>query len=150
MQTFFMISMNIASNGDAPEPQALLELRRRLRDRSYTPESELAYYRQLWQLSGFDNYQFTLSRRGGGFPSADIRVRVVGGQVAGAHHLETGTPVVVGEAIGTMEDYFLELEQALKRGEGEVRVEYHSLYGYPLSFCLSKSLAGESEHRQLA
>lgn len=149
MQTF-MISMNIASNGDAPEPQVLLELRRKVRDWSYNAESRLAYHRQLWQLSGFDSYQFTLSRRGGGFPSEDIRVRVVAGQVVSAHHLETGAPVITSEAIGTVEDYFQSLEHALRQGGGQVRVEYHSLYGYPLSFCLSESLVGQSEHRQLA
>lgn len=149
MQTF-MISMNIASNGDAPQPQTLLELRRRVRDWSYGPESELAYHRQLWRLSGFDNYQFTLSRRGGGLPSADIRVRVVAGQVVSAHYLDTGAPVVTGEAIGTIEDYFYELGQALRQGGGQVRVEYHSLYGYPLSFCLGESLVKQTEHRQLA
>ncbi|WP_027330507.1 DUF6174 domain-containing protein [Marinimicrobium agarilyticum] len=149
MQTF-MISMNIASNGDAPEPQTLLELRRKVRDWSYSAESELVYHRQLWQLSGFDSYQFTLSRRGGGLPAADIRVRVSEGQVVSAHHLETGAPVITGDAIGTVEDYFWELEQALRQEGGQVRVEYHSLYGYPLSFCVSESLLGQSEHRQLA
>lgn len=150
MQTF-MISMNIASNGDAPEPQTLLELRRKVRDwSSCSAQSQLAYHRQLWELSGFDNYQFTLSRRGGGFPSEDIRVRVVAGQVVSAHHLETGAPVISGEAVGTVQDYFQDLEHALRQGGQQVRVEYHSLYGYPLSFRLSESLVGQSEHRQLA
>ncbi len=146
-----MISMNIASNGCATAPETLLELRRRVRDLSCCAETELDYHRQLWRLSGFDSYQFTLSARSARQADLDVRVRVVNGAVACAHRLEDpSTPVRLPE-VGTVEDYFQWIEQALQHRTKGTRVHYHPLYGYPLCFTLDEAHAGHrAEARQFA
>jgi len=146
-----MISMNIASNGCATAPDTLLELRRRVRDLSCSAETELDYHRQLWRLSGFDSYQFTLSARSTHQSDLDVRVRVVNGVVACAHRLEDPTTPVRVPEVGTVEDYFRWIEQALQLRTEGTRVHYHSLYGYPLCFSLQEAYAGRrAEARQFA
>ncbi len=145
-----MISMNIASNGQAQEPEALLELRRRVRDLSCSAETELAYHRELWRLSGFGSYQFTLSVRGARQAAPDVRVRVVDGVVASAHRLDDPAVGVMPPEVGTVEDYFQWIERALQRRLGKARVHYHPLYGYPLCFSLEEVQIGQTEQRQLA
>lgn len=145
-----MISMNIASNGQAQEPEALLELRRRVRDLSCSAETELNYHRELWRLSGFDSYQFTLSVRGNCQAAPDVRVRVVDGMVDSAHCLDDPAVRVRPPEVGTVEDYFQWIERALKRHSGGTRVHYHPLYGYPLCFSLDEIHLGQTEQRQLA
>lgn len=149
MQTM-MISMNIASNGRVMAPEALVELRRQVRDLRCSAETELAYHRQLWRLSGFDTYQYTLSTRSPRKGASDIRVRVVGGVVTSAHRLDDPGARVGASQVGTVEQYFQWIEQALERRSGGARIHYHPLYGYPLSFSLEETLVGQTERRQLA
>lgn len=145
-----MISMNIASNGQAQEPEALVELRRRVRDLSCNAETELNYHRELWRLSGFDSYQFTLSVRGTHHVVPDVRVRVADGVVVSAHRLDDPTVRVSAPEVGAVEEYFRWIKQALKRYSGRTRVHYHPLYGYPLCFSLEEVHLGQTEQRQLA
>lgn len=144
-----MISMNIASNGQAREPEALLELRRRVRDVSASPEEALHTHWQLWQMSGFDTYQFTLSRCGS-VGCNDIRVRVAAGAVVSAHELGTGKACSTAE-VGTVDDYFRWIEAELYRKPRTPQAVYHPLYGYPLSFSLQSTQdSRRALERQLA
>lgn len=143
-----MISMNIASNGQAQEPESLVKLRCRVRDLRVSPEAALDIHRQLWRLSGFDTYQFTLSQRSA-LTSADIRVRVANGEVLSAHELGTGRPYPIHD-VGTVDEYFEWIAVELRRTPNNLRALYHPLYGYPLSFTLAESYSGQAQQRQLA
>ncbi|UZJ44575.1 DUF6174 domain-containing protein [Marinimicrobium sp. C6131] len=143
-----MISMNIASNGQAREPEALLELRRRVRDVNTSPEEALYVHWQLWQMSGFDSYQFTLSRCGS-VGCNDIRVKVSGGAVISAHELGSGRLCSAAE-VGTVDDYFRWIEAELYGKPRTPQTVYHPLYGYPLSFALEVAHTRQEQERQLA
>lgn len=137
-----MLSMNIASNGEplGPEPWHPLKPRD---PGSADPQAQLAYHRALWRLRRFDNYHYTLSQRRMGVAEADLRVQVVDGVVAAVHRLDVASPVQPPPDVGTVEDYFDRIEQALMAAPGAVLAYYHSLHGYPLSVIfrgLEKSL----------
>lgn len=143
-----MLSMNIASNGANLAPEALLQLKRQYRTRANDPHSQLAYHRALWRLSGFDDYRYTLSRRCFAMPESDIRVQVAGGKIHSARCLEPGGETVpVEDEVGTIDDYFDWIEQALRDAPESVRAQYHSLHGYPLSFTLLSTHQGQPERR---
>jgi len=127
-----MFSMNIASNGEALAPEQWRQLGRR-DPGSAEPRAQLAYYRALWQLRRFDCYQYTLSQRRLGEPEADLRVQVVGGEVARVHRLDLACPVDPPPEVGTIEDFFDRIERAIIAAPGAVLACYHSLHGYPLS-----------------
>lgn len=143
-----MISMNIASNGQAEEPEALLALRRRVRDVNPSPEEALYIHWQLWQLSGFDAYQFTLSRCGS-VGCHDIRVNVAAGAVVAAHELGTGRPHAAAE-VGSVDDYFRWLASELNHTGRKPPTVFHPLYGYPLSFALQQAHSRHEQERRLA
>lgn len=162
MQTF-MVSMNIVSNGRSAAPEALRELRQDISAMNLDgSRAELAYHRQLWRLSGFGTYQFTLIRRGSGPRGGDIRVRVKDGVLASALRLDErgleAEPIPVsGPEVGTIDDYFQRIDQELCHAKLGVNVYYHPQYGYPMSFRTSERFPvqgerflAQGEARQLA
>lgn len=144
-----MISMNIASNGASVTPQALAAVKCRYSGLEADPFEALAYHRELWRLSGFDTYQYTLSQRCFALPESDLRVWVVGGKVVEVRRVDCATPIELPQGAGTVESYFDWIEQVLRDAPGRVQAHYHGLHGYPQSFLL-KNFGQELGQRQLA
>lgn len=131
-----MIAMNICSDGTPPSAEKCLELAKRYRPDD-GPMGRFLYHRALWRHSGFDTYQYTLSRRCFAMPESDVRVRVEAGRVVSAFTLpeEGRREAPLDEALN-MDEYFEQIRHALAADPTSVAVEYHPVHGYPLSISI--------------
>lgn len=133
-----MIAMNICSNGAALSGPALAELETRYETGNQGPISRFLYHRALWRWSGFASYQYILSRRGCSRTEKDLKVRVENRRVCSAFELGGDSSEALsapGRAL-TIDDYFDLIYRALLENPETISVEYHHLYGYPISLAL--------------
>lgn len=133
-----MIAMNICSNGVAISEPALAELETRYEAGNQGPINRFLYHRALWRWSGFSSYQYILSRRGRLHTEKDLKVRVENRRVCSAFELggERSEAVSAAGRAFTIDDYFDLIYRALRENPETISVEYHPLYGYPISLAL--------------
>ncbi len=133
------IAMNICSNGAALSDAVLAELEACYEAGDQGPLNRFLYHRALWRWSGFASYQYILSRRGRALTEHDLKVRVEDRRVCSAYKLDGDASEAVsaeGPAL-TIDDYFEFIYRALIEGPETIAVEYHPLYGYPISLALN-------------
>lgn len=134
-----MIAMNICSNGAGLSGPALAELEAQYEATDQGPINRFLYHRALWRWSGFASYQYVLGRRHYSRPRNELKVRVENRQVHSAFELgddSRDAMPVDGRGL-TIDDYFELIYKALRENPDTVAVEYHPLYGYPISVALS-------------
>lgn len=147
-----MIAMNICSNGAALSGPALAELEARYEAGDQGPLNRFLYHRALWRWSGFASYQYILSRRGGSLRENDLKVRVENRRVSSAFELGGNNSEAVSSAGGpalTIDDYFELIYKALLENPETISVDYHPLYGYPISLAVDlrdQRLAARAEY----
>ncbi len=146
-----MIAMNICSNRAALSGPALAELEARYEAVAQGPINRFLYHRALWRWSGVASYQYILSRRNFSRTDNDLKVRVENRRVYSAFELtgDSSRPVPIADRALTIDAYFELIYLALLENPETISVEYHPIYGYPISLALdqrAQRVVGQAEY----